>query len=67
MLLSHRVIELERSQTSASHEQESDVLDILNVFLIGVLRNRKLVLHQESYISVKTNVKDLKDVRIADH
>ena len=41
MLLSHRVIELERSQTSTSHEQESNVLDILNVFLVGVLRNKK--------------------------
>lgn len=46
MLLSHRVIKLERSQTSTSHEQESDVLDVLNVFLVGVLRNRKSVLHQ---------------------
>ena len=42
MLLSHRVIELERSQTSTSHEQESNVLDILNVFLIGVLQNKKI-------------------------
>ena len=43
MLLSHRVIELERSQTSTSHKQESDVLDILNVVLIGVLQNKKFI------------------------
>jgi len=32
-----RVVEFERSQTSSSHQQEGDVLDIFRLFLVGVL------------------------------
>jgi len=37
MLLSHRVVKLERSQTGTSHEQKSDILDIFDIVLVGVL------------------------------
>ena len=37
VFLSRRVVKLKRSQTGTSHEQESDVLDIFDVFLVDVL------------------------------
>ena len=37
VFLSRRVVKLKCSQTGTSHEQESDVLDVFDVFLVDIL------------------------------
>ena len=37
VLLRHGVVELERTDAGAGHQEKGDVLDILNVLLAGVL------------------------------
>lgn len=68
MLLSRRIVKLKRSQSGTSHEQESDILNIFDVFLVGILGSRKSVFASEgSNLDVKTNIEDLEDVKIANH
>jgi hypothetical protein len=37
MLLRHRIVELEGLYTCASHKEERDVLNVFDIFWIGVL------------------------------
>lgn len=62
----NRVVELERSQTSTGHEQESDVLDILSIFGIVVLEEvSACIVHLES--SKSGHLEDLENTGFACH
>ena len=43
MLLGRRIKELQRSETSASHEKEGDILNVFDFLLVDVLKQSPLV------------------------
>ena len=48
VLLRSRIIELERAQTSTRHEQECDILDVLNILRVYVLDDMSVTLYRDT-------------------
>jgi hypothetical protein len=65
MLLLSRIIELESPQSSSCHEQECDILNVIDILLVRVLQRNASVNAQKAQRS--THIEDLEDIEIADH
>lgn len=67
VLLGLGVIELQRLKAGAGHEQECDVLNLLDVFLVHVLDENIVSRCFENEYAHMSYLEDLENIRFADH
>ena len=66
VLLGLGVIELKCTDTSTSHQEERNVLEVLDFLLVRVLQATKYRISHSRVIHGTTHIEDLEDVQVAD-